>query len=146
MRIYVATSWRNAFQPTVVEALRADGHDVYDFRHPAEGDHGFSWREVHPDWAEWTPAQYLEGLKHPASERGFSYDMNALRACDACVMVMPCGMSASLEAGWAKGAGKVLIVYVPGLREPDLMVKMADLITVDLDAVRRLLRFESVSA
>jgi hypothetical protein len=46
---------------------------------------------------------------------------------------MPCGVSASLEAGWARGNGKFLIVYVPGLREPDLMVKMADLVTDSLE-------------
>ena len=51
--------------------------------------------------------------------------------------VMPCGVSASLEAGWACGAGKLVIVYVPGLREPDLMVKMADMVTNDLAAVRK---------
>jgi hypothetical protein len=66
--------------------------------------------------------------------------MGALRACDVCVYVMPCGVSASLEAGWASGAGKVLIVYVPGLREPDLMVKIADLVTDDLAAVRQRIR------
>ena len=70
--------------------------------------------------------------------------MTALRECEACVYVMPCGVSASLEAGWAKGAGKPLIVFVPGLKEPDLMVKMADLVTDDIQVVRSFLRFESV--
>lgn len=37
-KIYVASSWRNSHQPAVVQALRADGHDVYDFRNPAPGD------------------------------------------------------------------------------------------------------------
>lgn len=32
MRVYVATSWRNEFQPGVVAALREDGHEVYDFK------------------------------------------------------------------------------------------------------------------
>jgi hypothetical protein len=45
-----------------------------------------------------------------------------------------------LEAGWAVGAGKLTIVYVPGLREPDLMVKMADVITNSFDEVRLALR------
>lgn len=109
MRIYVASSWRNAFQPSVVDALRADGHDVYDFRHPptdGDGADGFSWREVDPTWQDW------------------------------CVYVMPCGVSASLEVGWACGAGKRTFVYVPGLRAPDLMVKMAELVTAYLSEIR----------
>lgn len=142
MKIYVATSWRNEFQPGVVAALRADGHEVYDFR----GEEGFSWREVDPDWAAWSPEKYLAGLTHPCAERGFKRDMDALRWCEACVYVMPCGPSASMEMGWAKGAGKWVIAYIPALREPDLMVKMADFITDDLAKVKALLRLEPVTA
>lgn len=29
-RIYVASSWRNTYQPGVVAALREAGHEVYD--------------------------------------------------------------------------------------------------------------------
>ena len=32
MKIYVAASWRTETQPEVVDALRANGHEVYDFR------------------------------------------------------------------------------------------------------------------
>jgi hypothetical protein len=105
---------------------------VYDFRHPEPGNNGFSWRVVDPNWQNWTPDAYLAGLESAEAEHGFNLDMNALRAADVCVYVMPCGVSASLEAGWAAGAGKRVAVYVPGLREPDLMVKIADLITNDL--------------
>ena len=34
-KIYVASSWRNREQPSVVKALREAGHEVYDFRNPA---------------------------------------------------------------------------------------------------------------
>jgi hypothetical protein len=140
MKIYVATSWRNEFQPEVVDTLRKEGHDVYDFR----GEEGFSWSEVDGDWLNWTPDQYLTGLRHPCAERGFQRDMKALRWCEACVYVMPCGPSASMEMGWAKGAGKIVIVYIPALREPDLMVKMADFITTDLGRVKAYLMNEQV--
>lgn len=136
MNVYVASSWRNTHQPNVVLALRLDGHVVYDFM----DSEGFGWSEVDPDWIGWDPWEYTQGLIHPAAERGFSRDMAALTACDACVYVMPCGVSASLEAGWAKGAGRLTICYIPALREPDLMVKMMDLITTDLDEVRAFLK------
>lgn len=140
MKIYVTSSWRNDFQPEVVAALREDGHAVYDFK---DSD-GFHWSEVDPSWKDWPSdiQKYLDGLDHPCARRGFIRDMAALRECDACVYVMPCGVSASLEAGYACGAGKLVIVYVPGLREPDLMVKMADLVTSDLAAVRKRLMME----
>lgn len=46
MRIYVASSWRNKIQPSVVVALREAGHEVYDFRNPREGDTGFHWSDI----------------------------------------------------------------------------------------------------
>lgn len=142
MRIYVASSWRCDFQPGVVAALREDGHEVYDFK----DSEGFHWEEVDGRWLAWVNdiPSYLTGLKHPCAERGFNRDMTALRNCDICVYVMPCGVSASWEAGWAKGAGKVVYVYVPGLREPDLMVKIADLVTDNLEDIRKLCRFEAL--
>ena len=141
MKIYVASSWRNNYQPEVVKALREDGHEVYDFK---DAD-GFHWTEVDEAWQEWPKdiPKYLAGLDHPCAMRGFNRDMSNLIACEACVYVMPCGVSASLEAGWACGSGRLVIVYVPGLREPDLMVKMAHLITDKLEDVReRLLEYQ----
>lgn len=135
MKIYVASSWRNTFQPSVVELLRADGHEVYDFK----DSEGFHWSEVDRKWQKWTPLEYIDGLNHLCAQRGFNRDMNALRECAACVYVMPCGVSASLEAGWACGAGKRVFVYVPELREPDLMVKMAELVTSNLNEIRQAL-------
>jgi len=134
MKIYVASSWRNEFQHGVVKALRDDHHEVYDFK----DSEGFHWSEVDENWKQWVLdiPSYLAGLKHPCAERGFNRDMTALRECDACVYVMPCGVSASLEAGWACGAGKRVFVYVPRLREPDLMVKMAELVTDDFGLIR----------
>jgi hypothetical protein len=99
MKVYVASSWRNLLQPAIVTVLRRCGHEVYDFRNPAPGNVGFSWREVSPGWENWTPQEYREGLKHPIAQAGFALDMNALRACEACVLVLPSGRSASLVPG-----------------------------------------------
>jgi hypothetical protein len=130
-RIYVASSWRNKYQSEVVKVLREMGHEVYDFK----DSEGFHWLEIDPKWQTWTPSEYLKGLDHVCAIRGFNRDMEALRNCEICVYVMPCGVSASLEMGWACGIGKRCFVYVPELREPDLMVKMAELVTNDLDLI-----------
>lgn len=131
LRVYVASSWRNPRQPEVVQTLRFAGFDVYDFREPTPGNHGFSWHEIDPTIprgpADLTlpAAQIVSMLVHPAAEDGFALDMGALRWCDACVLVLPCGRSAHLEAGWAAGAGKFTVgLLAEG--EPDLMWKMLD--------------------
>jgi nucleoside 2-deoxyribosyltransferase len=127
MNVYVASSWRNTVQPTIVTLLREDGHNVYDFRHPAPGERGFKWSDIEPDWQEWDARRFRHSLGHPIAEAGFAKDMAALVACDICVLVMPCGRSAHLEAGWAAGAGKRTIIYLTE-GEPELMYKMATFI------------------
>ena len=136
-RIYLASSWRNERQPEVLAALRADGHDVYDFRNPAPGDSGFSWREIGVSSA-WTAAYFANDvLNHPIAARGFGLDMAALEACSACVLLLPCGRSAHLELGQAVGARKLTIVYMPALEEPELMYRMCDYVETTLNGVRK---------
>ncbi len=125
MKIYVASSWRNKIQPEVVSILRNQGHEVYDFKNPKEGDHRFHWNDValqRTDKSECSPTALREALKHPRAVEGFKSDSGAMTWADACVLVLPCGRSAHLEAGWMAGAGKPTIVYAPGdLIEPELM-------------------------
>lgn len=91
MKIYVASSWRNIYYPSVVSALREAGHDVYDFRNPpvhpdaVEGEQGFKWEYVDPNYMGWTPEEYKERLHHPKAERQFKNDIEAMESCDACV-------------------------------------------------------------
>ncbi len=134
MKIYVASSWRNDHQPGVVHDLREAGHEVYDFRNPREGDNGFHWSDIDPGWETWSPARYRECLEHPIAETGFQSDMDALRWCDAVVAVQPFGRSASLELGWAVGAGKFTVLLLSA-GEPELMVKMCDQICLGLGHV-----------
>lgn len=125
MRIYVASSWRNMRQPEVVQALRQAGHEVYDFRNPTPGEHGFGWRELDPAWQSWTPAQFREALEHPRAVEGYELDFQGMAMADACVLVQPCGRSAHLEAGWAVGAELPLFILLEEGQEPELMYKLA---------------------
>lgn len=147
MKIYVASSWRCSYQPWVVLRLRELGHEVYDFRGCDTGwggandrvgiPGGFSWSEVDPNWKDWPNdiPRYLVGLNHPRSVEGFNRDMDALKRADACILVNPCGQSAHAELGWACGAGKLTAAWCPEIREPDLMLKMAGLITANWDDI-----------
>lgn len=138
-RIYVASSWRNTWYEGVVMRLSQE-HEVYDFRHPQPGNNGFSWAEIDPDWEDWTTAQYVAALQNPRAREGFALDMNGAGWADTCVLVLPCGRSAHLEAGWCAGQGKQLYIYVPTPQEPELMYLLADGVYGSLDALLERLR------
>ena len=124
--VYVASSWRNAFQPAVVSVLRAAGIDCYDFRNPAPDVSGFAWSEIDPDWMNWTATQYIKALDDPIAIEGYRHDFEAMERADAFVLVLPCGRSAHLELGWAVGAGKRTAILTHDGEEPELMAKMVD--------------------
>ncbi len=138
MKVYVASSWRNTLQPGVVQALRTDGHTVYDFRNPSPGNNGFHWSEIDPDWLNWTPGRFRSYLNtHPLCEAGFEADMNALMEANACVLVLPCGRSAHLELGWAQGAGKITVALMLDPSEPELMYRMLGRVCTSVAELRQ---------
>ena len=137
MKIYVASSWRNSEQPSVVDWLRDFlKHEVYDFRHPhlgpGKGAGGFHWSEIDPDWQQWSLSEYRDALRHPLARNGFCSDQAGMEWADACVLVMPCGRSAHLEAGFMAGAGKPVFVLLRD-DEPELMYGLLTRLCVDYD-------------
>lgn len=131
--VYVASSWRNMMQPTVVREIEAIGIECYDFRNPAPGESGFAWSEIDPDWINWSAEQYVKALDNPIAEHGFRRDFDAMQRADTFVLVLPCGRSAHLELGWAVGAGKRTAILTRDGEEPELMAKMVDHIATSLD-------------
>ena len=132
-KIYVASSWRNPYYPEVVKRLRAEGHQVYDFRNPPNGGNGFHWTDIDENALKWDFKQYEKGLGHPLAERQFKADLEALDWADSCVLVLPCGRSAHAEAGWMAGKGKKVVVYIPKMEEPELMYKLFDEVVNNMD-------------
>lgn len=151
--IYVASSWRNPIHIAVVAALTSAARHTgdhsllpYDFRNPSEGNTGFHWSQVGmPSYNRETngpvPAtEYLRGINHPIAEDGFTADFEAMQKCDRCILVLPCGRSAHLEAGWFIGQGKPTAIFLNDEHDaqshgdgspmvvPELMYKMADYI------------------
>lgn len=125
-RIYLASSWRNERQPELVEYLRQEGHQVYDFRAPFNGVPGFAWREIDPNWQAWSAQRYRELLTtSPIAARGFISDLRGMQWADTCVLLLPCGRSAHLEAGWFCGQGKRCIILTQDGEEPELMALLA---------------------
>jgi nucleoside 2-deoxyribosyltransferase len=127
MNIYLASSWRNKRHAEVLASLRAEGYEVFDFKNPAPGNRGFHWSEIDPDWRGWSPNAFVSALGHPLARAGFAADLKSLKGADAVVLLMPCGRSAHLEAGWAAGAGKPVVLLLPigESFEPELMYRLA---------------------
>ena len=138
-KIYVASSWRNKYYPEVVKFLREQGHEVFDFRNPPDGKGGFFWKDVDPDWENWSVEDYVKNLGHEWSEYGFRRDYDAMKEADFCVLVLPCGRSAHTEAGWMAGAGKKVIAYIPEKQEPELMYKVFSAVVGTLEEVGKCL-------
>lgn len=143
--IYLASSWRNELQPTVLAALRAAGHEVYDFRNPddswttgAPGDDsgGFRWSDIDPAWETWSPWAFSQALDTETAAKGFANDWDAMQLADVGVLLLPCGRSAHLEAGFFAGhPDKTLHILIPELPEPELMYLMADGIHLSVESL-----------
>lgn len=139
MKIYLASSRRNAhFKPTLL-ALREAGHEVYDFTDPP-----FAGGTDAPDvWVnDYQGTVWGRGTE--AAEH-FAKDLAAMRWADAIVLVLPAGKSAHLELGWAAGAGKLAICHLPQLHpsilpEPELMYRLGTSYTVGMPDLLRELR------
>ena len=135
-KIYVASSWRNERQQTVVVNLRRHGQKVYDFRNPGKGDRGFHWSEIDPNWTKWSPSQFRNGLSHTIAVEGFGTDYAAMNWADTFLLVMPCGRSAHLELGWAIGQGKKTAILL-STGEPELMYKLVDELLCNQDELTK---------
>lgn len=136
-KIYLASSWRNLYQESVLAALREAGHEVYDFRNPAPGNTGFAWSAIDPEWLGWEPRAFAEILASSSvAADGFRFDKEALDACDTCVLVLPCGRSAHLELGYASGQGKDTFVLLAAEGfEPELMYLLCTGLATDLTSL-----------
>lgn len=118
-RIYVSSSWKNELQPTLVALLREHGHKVYDFRHPEGRNDRNVWEGVtaslHLSTAYQqgilTAGDYDRMLMETTVKERFLDHFNAMNDADTCILLLPCGRSSHVEAGYMAGAGKRVFVY-----------------------------------
>ena len=126
MKVYLASSWKNEKAVSyIAELLRKEGHEVDAFTDTSTGRYVFHISEIgnpknlHPE----------DFMKDSRTKKAFLEDKKWLDWCDCCLLILPCGKSAHLEGGYAKGKGKKLIIfamrgYVKG--DFDVMYKFAD--------------------
>jgi hypothetical protein len=143
VKIYVASSWKNGEYFELLRTLRGKGYEPLDWR-----EKGFGWNQVTGTPAgEMTPQQYRdEVLTHPRACEGFANDHDKMMDADACILLLPCGRSAHLEAGWFWGQGKPLHIFIPVFDTPELMYKGATSISFTVHELLGALKAQSVQA
>lgn len=130
MKIYVASSWKNEKEVKSLAAyLRESGFEVDDFTDDTRGRFVFHYSELGPIEEH----DAISFIQHDKAQRAFLEDKKMIDWADAVVMLLPAGKSSHLEAGYAKGSGKKLIIYQEEFPkgEFDVMYGFADLITTD---------------
>ena len=134
-KIYIASSWKNVSQVRELASyLRNEGFEVDDFTDDTRGRFVFHYDEL----ANLQELDAISFLQNDPARRAFIEDKKMIDWADAVILLLPAGRSAHLEAGYAKGSGKRLIIYQPGRFPPgefDVMYGFADLITTSLSDV-----------
>ena len=115
MKIYLASSWKN--KEVVLEIawlLRSEGHSVDAFCDEEENRVSFEWHELttimQEEDMDISQLDARDMLKHWRVKEAFLEDKKYLDWADLVIMLMPCGRSAHLEAGYAVGSGKKLYI------------------------------------
>lgn len=121
-RIYLATSWRNEHYGRILQLLRDQGHDVYDFQ-----DKSFKFAELaDKPWDTLTFMEQYALLEDDRSRAAYEKDKDGLDSSDILVMLYPCGNDAHTELGYAAGRGMYTIVYIMEGYKVGLMDKVTD--------------------
>lgn len=128
LKIYLASSWQNKEYEQVLNTLRLEGYETYDFKHPENKElSSFNWEKLDKKSNRWSCSDFKKALNHPETIKAFQKDFQAMQEADFCVLLLPCGRSAHSEAGWMKGNGKkVFILDLSENPKPELMYRMYD--------------------
>ena len=128
MKVYIASSWKmSEWVIAWKEGLEKHGHKVDAFCDDSDMRFVFHFSEI----GDPADLDAISFLADPRSRRAFEEDKKWLDWADVCLLVLPSGKSAHLEAGYAKGQGKLLIIWQNEFPkgEFDVMYGFADLIT-----------------
>jgi len=109
-RIYIASSWAmHNIAIELAKRLRSEGFEIDCFCDNTTGRYIFNFKDIvrnHPE--EWNA---IRMITQPEVKKAFAEDKKYLEWCDTCILLVPSGRSAHLEAGYAKGCGKKLYIY-----------------------------------
>lgn len=127
--IYVIGSLRNLNIPTVGEALRKAGHEVFDDWYAAGPEADDYWQK----YEKGRGRSYQEALQGYAARNVFAFDKKHLDRAEAVVLVLPAGKSGHLEFGYSLGRGKPGFILLDGEPERyDVMYQFASAVCADV--------------
>ena len=132
MKIYLASSWKNEEMVDALSGLlKSEGHKVDAFTDSSKGRYVFHFSEI----GEPEELNAVTFLHDPRSQKAFKEDRKWIDWCECLILILPAGKSSHLEAGYAKGKGKKLIIFSPfGFPKGqfDVMYGFADYLIVDI--------------
>ena len=137
MNIYLASSWKNTARVLMwAKELRQEGHKVDAFCDTTQGRVIFSLSELE----EAKDLNVITALKFDKVISVYREDRHWIDWADCAILLLPSGKSAHIEAGYAKGCGKKLVIYQRELvkGEFEVMYGFADLVT---DSVKKVFDF-----
>ena len=141
MKIYLASSWKNAgLVFDIAMIIRDWGHEVDAFVDASQGRYVFNWREIVTNKNKLDVKSFLQ---NPKAKRAFREDKKWLDWAECCILLLPAGKSSHLEGGYAKGKGKYLIIFAFDrfeVGEFDVMYGFADLLTDNINEIKAFLR------
>ena len=111
-RIYLAGSWKNQQEIFLIrDILKTQGHEVDCFASEENGRISFNWSKL-PDIQDKLPKMDAKDmLEVPRVQEAFREDKKWIDWCDLCLLTLPSGKSSHLEAGYAKGQGKTVVIF-----------------------------------
>lgn len=122
-KIYLAGSLRNPAIPHLANELTRLGFDVFADWYGAGPNADDHLR----DYAKLRGWDYKQTLQSAAAKNTFKFDKDHIDHSDIFVLLMPAGRSGHLEAGYARGHGKLTFILFD--QEPervDIMYQFAD--------------------
>lgn len=123
--IYITGSLRNPEIPKIAKELTDLGLHVFADWFAAGDKADDAWRDYERSQGR-TFEQALEG---PAARNVFEFDRKWLDRANAVLLVLPAGKSAFMEAGYAAGKGKYVVVLLDDPERWDVMLQFADVVT-----------------
>lgn len=114
MKIYLASSWKNKDAVLKMQTMLHDhGHKVDAFCDESTR-HVFSYSELFAvtdrEGIDITEQNALTMVDHWRVLDAFMEDKQWIDWADVVILLLPCGKSAHLEAGYAAGRGKKLVI------------------------------------
>ena len=112
MKIYLASSWKNqALVIEIAEKIEAEGFEVDAFCRATDKRYSFHWSELVDNEEDLRSYDAIQFLADGRCQRAYLEDRKWLDWSDCVIMILPCGKSSHMEAGYAAGQGKRLYLY-----------------------------------